>query len=94
MKTLSTRAKVLIGIFIWLGPALLLYAIVGSEGKNEEFKPQNEFKLEPWVDLKIGGIDLSINKAVLYLFLACALTTGVMIYIAKRMHAPPTASRR
>jgi F-type H+-transporting ATPase subunit a len=89
MKALSTRAKVLLGIFIWIAPALFLLAVVGSEGKNEEFKPQNEFKLDPWVELKIGGLDLSINKAVLYLALACALTAGVMIYIAKRMQDRP-----
>ena len=41
--------------------------IFGSSGKNEEFQPQNEFKLEPWITLDIAGIDLSINKAVLYL---------------------------
>ena len=76
---MSRKAKIWLGVFLWLGIAIVLYAIVGSEGKNEEFKPQNEFKLDPWVDLKIGGIDMSINKAVLYLLLACALTSGAMI---------------
>jgi F-type H+-transporting ATPase subunit a len=85
----SRRAKIWIGVFLWLLIGIVLYAVVGSEGKNNEFKPQNEFKLDPWVNLKIAGIDLSINKAVLYLFLACALTTGVMIYIAKRMQDKP-----
>ena len=32
---------------------------------------------------------MSINKAVLYVFLACALTAGTMIYIAKRMQDRP-----
>jgi F-type H+-transporting ATPase subunit a len=86
---MRTRTKVLLGLFIWIAPTLLLIAVLGSEGKNDEFKPQNEFKLEPWVDLKIGGIDLSINKAVLYLFIACALTAGVMIWIARRMQDRP-----
>jgi F-type H+-transporting ATPase subunit a len=85
----SRKAKVWLGVFLWLGIAIVLYAVVGSEGKNDEFKPQNEFKLDPWVDLKVGGIDLSINKAVLYLVLACALTAGVMIYIARRMQDRP-----
>jgi F-type H+-transporting ATPase subunit a len=80
---------VALGLFVWLAPVLILLALVGSEGKNEEFKPQNEFKLDPWVDLKVGGIDLSINKAVLYLVLACALTAGVMIWIARRMQDRP-----
>ena len=46
--------------------------IFGSDGKNEAFKPQNEFKLEPWISIHIGRVDLSINKAVLYLLLASA----------------------
>jgi F-type H+-transporting ATPase subunit a len=86
---MSRRSKILLGLFVWLGPVLALFAIFGSDGKNEEFKPQNEFKLEPWVDLKIGPIDLSINKAVLYVFLACAITAGTMIWIAKRMQQRP-----
>ena len=32
---------------------------------------------------------MSINKAVLYLFLACALTTMAMLYVAKRMQDRP-----
>ena len=52
--------------------------IVGNDGKNDEFQPQNEFKLEPWIDISIGGIDISITKAVLYLVLASALTIGAM----------------
>jgi F-type H+-transporting ATPase subunit a len=85
----STRAKVFLGLFLWLGIAIVLYAVIGSDGKNEEFAPQDEFKLEPWIELTVFGIDMSINKAVLYLALACALTTGTMIYIAKRMQDRP-----
>jgi F-type H+-transporting ATPase subunit a len=88
-KGLSTRNKFLIGFLVWLGIAVLLYVIVGSDGKNEEFQPQNEFKLDPWVEIKIAGIDLSFNKAVLYLLLGCVLTAGTMIYIAKRMQERP-----
>ena len=50
----------------------MMVVIVGSDGKNDEFQPQNEFRLDPWIEIKIGGIDLSINKAVLYLVLASA----------------------
>ena len=38
---------------------------------NEDFKPQNEFKLDPWVEIHILGIDMSINKAVFMVWLAC-----------------------
>jgi F-type H+-transporting ATPase subunit a len=85
----STRGKVFLALFLWLGIAIALYAVIGSDGKNEEFAPQDEFKLEPWIELKVGGIDLSFNKAVLYLVLTCALTAGTMIYIAKRMRDRP-----
>jgi F-type H+-transporting ATPase subunit a len=85
----SRKAKISIGVAAWVGIAILLYAVFGSEGKNDDFKPQNEFKLEPWIPIHIGGVDLSINKAVLYLVLACVLTSGVMIYIATRMQDRP-----
>jgi F-type H+-transporting ATPase subunit a len=86
---INRRTAIAIGLFLWIAPALVLLVLVGSEGKNDEFKPQNEFKLDPWVSIHIGGIDLSINKAVLYLVLACALTAGTMIYIARRMQQRP-----
>jgi F-type H+-transporting ATPase subunit a len=85
----STRSKVLLGIGIWLGGAIALGLIFGDEGKNEEFEPQNEFKLEPWIELKIGGIDFSVNRAVFYLVLASALTVWVMTWISRRMQQKP-----
>lgn len=86
---LSTKAKVFIGLGVYLAIAILMLLIFGSSGKEEHFQPQNEFKLEPWITLEIGGIDFSINKAVLYLFLASALTIGTMLWIAKRMQQKP-----
>jgi F-type H+-transporting ATPase subunit a len=86
---LSTKAKVFIGLGVYFGIAILLFLIFGNDGKNEAFKPQNEFKLEEWVGIHLGKVDLSINKAVLYLFLASGLTIGVMCWIAKRMQQKP-----
>ncbi len=86
---MSTKAKVFTGLGVYLGVAILMLLIFGSSGKNEEFKPQNEFKLEPWISIHLAGIDLSINKAVLYLILASALTIGVMVWIARRMQQKP-----
>jgi F-type H+-transporting ATPase subunit a len=85
----SVKRILLIGFGIYLGGAILLLAIFGSEGENDEFQPQEEFRLEPWIEINIGGLDLSINRAVFYLFLTCALTCGVMLYIAKRMQQKP-----
>jgi F-type H+-transporting ATPase subunit a len=86
---LSTKQKVLIGIGVYLGIAILMLLIFGSSGKDESFKPQNEFKLEPWVSIHLAGIDLSINKAVLYLVLASALTIFTMVWISRRMLQKP-----
>jgi F-type H+-transporting ATPase subunit a len=52
---------------------------------NENYHPQNEFKLDPWIDLGT----FSINKAVFYVLVASALTCITMIYVAKRMTARP-----
>ena len=89
IKGLPTKYKVLLGFVTLVALAVLIGVLFPSEGKNEEFKPQNEFKLDSWVDLKIGGVDMSINKAVLYLFLAAAATVLVMTYIARRMTEKP-----
>jgi F-type H+-transporting ATPase subunit a len=86
---LSTKAKVLIGFGAYFAISILLLLIFGSSGKNEAFKPQNEFKLEPWVTIELGGIDFSINKAVLYLLLASGLTIATMTWIARRMVQKP-----
>jgi F-type H+-transporting ATPase subunit a len=61
------------------GPATALAAI------NEAYRPQDEFKLEPW--FSIGPIEF--NKAVFYVLVATALTCGTMIYVARRMQARP-----
>jgi F-type H+-transporting ATPase subunit a len=71
---------------IYLFLVILTIGIYGwSRLDNEEFKPQNEFKLDTWVDL--GPFD--INKAVLYLFLASLLTAGTMVFVSRRMQARP-----
>jgi F-type H+-transporting ATPase subunit a len=61
------------------GPAAALAAI------NEAYRPQDEFKLDPW--FSIGPIEF--NKAVFYVIVATALTCFAMIYVARRMQARP-----
>jgi F-type H+-transporting ATPase subunit a len=86
---MKTRTKVLLGLAVYLGITILLGALFGSAGKNEEFKPQNEFKLDAWIPIKIGSIDLSVNRAVFYLLLASGLTIATMVWIARRMQQKP-----
>jgi F-type H+-transporting ATPase subunit a len=85
----KTKTKVLIGFGVDFAIAILMLLIFGNEGKNEAFKPQNEFKLESWIPIHIGSLDLSINKAVVYLALASALTIATMSWIARRMQERP-----
>jgi F-type H+-transporting ATPase subunit a len=86
---MRTRTKVLIGLGVYLGLTILLGALFGSAGKNEEFKPQNEFKLDAWIPIKLGSIDLSVNRAVFYLLLASGLTITTMVWISRRMQQKP-----
>jgi F-type H+-transporting ATPase subunit a len=85
----STGLKVLLGIGLYLLIVVAMVVIVGSSGENDEFQPQNEFLLEPWVPIDVAGIDLSINKAVLYLFLASVATVVTMTWISNRMQREP-----
>jgi F-type H+-transporting ATPase subunit a len=80
-----TRKIVLavLGVYVLLAVGAALF--LGSAGKNHEFRPQNEFKLDTW--FSIGP--LAVNKAVLYLFLAAILTCWTMFYVARRMQARP-----
>jgi F-type H+-transporting ATPase subunit a len=86
---MRTKSKVLIVGGVYLASAVALLLLFGNEGKNEAFKPQNEFKLENWIPIHIGSLDLSVNKAVLYLALTSALTIATMTWIARRMQQKP-----
>jgi F-type H+-transporting ATPase subunit a len=86
---MRTRNKVFVFLGIYAVAAIAVGAIFGNAGRNNDYQPQNEFKLDPWIPIHIGSVDLSINKAVLYLFLACVLTVWTMVYIARRMQERP-----
>jgi F-type H+-transporting ATPase subunit a len=74
-----------LGVYIFTFVAVI--AIFGfTRRDNEEFAPQNEFRLEPWIELP-GPFD--ITKAVVYLVVAGLLTTLTMLYVANRMQARP-----
>ena len=85
---MKTRNQILLGILgFYVVSLVLLLVIFGfTRTNNEEFKPQNEFKLDTWINLP-GPLD--INKAVMYLVIAGILTCGTMIWIANRMQTRP-----
>jgi F-type H+-transporting ATPase subunit a len=86
---MSRRAKVLLSLAGLALLGIVLGVIFGSSGKNDLYQPQNEFKLDPWISIHIGSLDLSINKAVLYLALTSAATIATLVWIANRMEARP-----
>jgi F-type H+-transporting ATPase subunit a len=57
-----------------LGAAVLVALVAPSAALAEDFEVEKEFELNPWVKIKLGGLDLSINKAVAYLMLATVIT--------------------
>jgi F-type H+-transporting ATPase subunit a len=66
---------------------IVFVAAFGLNGhKNEAFKVIDSFHLTSWVHL--AG-PLNIDKGVLYLVIAAALTVGVTVWVAKRMEAKP-----
>jgi len=52
---------------------------------NESYRPQDEFKLDPW--FSVGPIEF--NKAVFYVIVATFLTCFTMVYAARRMQERP-----
>src|SRR5579863_8343291 len=82
---MTRRQKVWLGIGIWIAGTVVFYVIFGSHGKDNNYKPQDEFKLHNYIHLGL----LSINQAVIYLFLAAILTCATMIYVARRMQQRP-----
>ena len=47
------------------------------------FNPANEFELKQWVSIHLGPLDLSINKAVVYLAIGSALTMLLGIFLMR-----------
>jgi F-type H+-transporting ATPase subunit a len=67
-----TRLLVLVTSVLLLLPQVA--AASPANGEEEEFNPSHEFEQHAWIPLEIGPIDLSITKAVAYLFLGTAVT--------------------
>jgi F-type H+-transporting ATPase subunit a len=64
-----------------LGFPMSALAVEAPAGEEEKFDPSHEFELHAWIPIEIGPLDLSINKAVAYLFLgtAVAIILGIVL---------------
>lgn len=85
LSRLSLKQLIWLLVGIWLGGTIILAVTLGSAGKNQSFKIQNEFKLINWIH---AGI-FSVNRAVVYLLLATILTTITMLWLSRKMQARP-----
>jgi F-type H+-transporting ATPase subunit a len=88
-----TRIRRQFSAFLFAITAALVVPAAAFAEANEDFKPQNEFKLDPWVEIHILGIDMSINKAVFMVWLACGLTLFTVWFVSRKMSDPETRDK-
>jgi F-type H+-transporting ATPase subunit a len=50
---------------------------------ESDFDPQHEFLLEEWIPIHIGPLDMSVNKAVVYLWIGALATIFVGIWLMR-----------
>jgi len=50
---------------------------------TEDFSPEHEFELPAWIPLELGPIDLSVNKAVAYVWLSGLITILLGIWLMR-----------
>src|SRR3954470_17002250 len=83
---MTTKQKLLAGFGVYILGVIVVVAATGwHRTSNNEFHPQNEFKLDTW--FSVGPFDF--NKAVMYVLIAAILTIVTMVYIARRMQERP-----
>jgi F-type H+-transporting ATPase subunit a len=72
--------------------SLLALALPQAAFAKGEFDPAVEFEQHPWVSIHLGGLDLSITKAVAYLLLGSLLTIliGLVLMRGKTLNRRQT----
>jgi F-type H+-transporting ATPase subunit a len=74
---------------------LLVLPSVALAASEEEFNPETDFELGEWIPIHIGPLDLSINKAVAYLFLGTIVTIALGLFLMRaRIGAKNEVGRR
>jgi F-type H+-transporting ATPase subunit a len=83
---MTTKQKLLTGFGVYILGVIVIVAATGwHRTSNNEYHPQNEFKLDTW--FSVGPFDF--NKAAMYVLIAAILTVVTMVYIARRMQQRP-----
>ena len=73
--------------------ALLVLPAIAAAAEEEKFDPSQEFSTNPYIELKLGPLDMSINKAVIYLFLASAICIGLGYVVRGGLKMRPTKAQ-
>ena len=61
---------------------------------ESDFDPQHEFLLEEWIPIHLGPLDLSVNKAVVYVWLGGIAKHLDQTGISQRVAGMPLAEIR
>jgi F-type H+-transporting ATPase subunit a len=72
----------------------LLALVAPTQAFAADFDPSEEFKLNPWISIHLGPLDMSINKAVVYLLLATVLTCALGIFTMRFRFGGSKVGRR
>jgi F-type H+-transporting ATPase subunit a len=72
--------------------SLLMLALPAPAMAKGTFHPEDEFELHPWISIHIGPLDMSINKAVVYLLLGALVTIVISFFLFRwRLMGEPGA---
>jgi F-type H+-transporting ATPase subunit a len=73
-----------------LAVALLALAFPPAALARGDFNPEDEFELNKWVPIHLGPLDLSITKAVVYLWIGAAVTILIgIVFMRTRLAMMP-----
>jgi F-type H+-transporting ATPase subunit a len=73
-----------------LAVVLLALAFPPAAFARGDFNPADEFQLHKWVRIELGPLDLSITRAVVYLFLGAGLTMLIgIVFMRSRLAMLP-----
>lgn len=73
--------------------ALALAPAMAAAAEEEKFDPSLEFSTDPYIEIMVGPLDLSINKAVIYLILASLICISLGLVIRGGLTMRPTKAQ-
>jgi F-type H+-transporting ATPase subunit a len=74
--------------------SLLVLGMPSIAAASENFDPSQEFKLDPYIKIHLGSLDLSVNKAVIYLLLSMAVSCLFGVFVIRGgMRMRPTRAQ-